>query len=152
MRKKIGIKQLKKYGFKYVGRWLKVKSKIDFEFESKFKDYKEKRVIYAFVVDNKVRYIGCCQKRDKTLGDRLKSYKYGIGKVGKVRKTGKAGKETYKWVAQNIKECLENNKVVKIFALEPKGKIRYKNLLVDLINGLENPLINKFNPKWKRLK
>lgn len=133
------LNKLKKYGFKEVGEWYfyeKIKSKINFKLNE---DYKNKRVIYAFIVDNKVKYIGCCQKKNITLENRMKRYK------------SRTGKGTNERVAKEIKKCVENNKAVKIFALEPKEKIRYKNLLkIDLINGLEDPLISKFEPEWNK--
>jgi hypothetical protein len=58
------------------------------------------------------------------------------------------GAGTNERVANKIKECLEQGKVVKIFALKPESTLLYKGLNVDLIKGLENPLIEKLKPEW----
>jgi len=46
-----------------------------------------------------------------------------------------------------IEKALKADEVVKIFALVPK-EFEYKGLKVDLVRGLEYPLIEQLNPKW----
>ena len=128
---------LKNYGFVKVGRWKlneNIKSGIDFELN----DLEEERVVYAFVVDGKVKYIGICEK--KTLKDRMNDYK--------LLRGGDADNR----IAEKIKNHLKNEITVEIFALKPKsGLIRqYKGLDVDLVGGLKRPLIEELDPEWNR--
>lgn len=124
--------RLEDYDFEEVGRWhidYRIKSGINFHIT------KNERVIYAFEVNGEVKYIGICEKT--TLGDRLKEYKY-------QTTTSEAH------IANEIKKYLDLKKDVKIYALKPKSECKFKDLDVDLIKGLENPLINKFKPEWNR--
>jgi RNA-binding protein YhbY len=140
------LEELDRYGFKEVGEWHlseKYKRGIDF----KLNCFQNERVIYAFVVGVKVddevkyfvNYIGVCEALTTTLKDRMKRYR------------GMAGKGTNKRIAQKIKECLEQRRVVKIFVLKLDLTLRYKDLDVDLERGLENSLIQKLNPEWNKL-
>ena len=119
------------------------KSGIDFELN----DFEDERVIYAFVVDGKVNYIGICESSKTTFKDRMKKYKY------------LQGGGTNERIAKEIKKCLEDGKTVEIFALKPELLVQYKGLEiknkgleVDLVRGLEYPLIEKLNPKWNIMK
>jgi len=54
-------------------------------------------------------------------------------------------------ISELIKAALKEEKVVKIFALVP-GESEYKGLEVDLLRGLEYPLIEQLNrPDWNRI-
>lgn len=122
-------------GFIEVGKWeLKeiLKSGIAFELYK----FKKERVVYAFVVDNVVKYIGVCDNTLTTLEDRLKRYK------------GMTGGSTNERIAISIKECLKRGKRVTIKALRPELPIQYKGLKIDLVKGLENPLIERLRPEW----
>lgn len=106
-----------------------------------FKLYKlrEERVVYSFVVENKVNYIGVCDTTNTTLKKRMSRYQ------------GQVGAGTNKRIANNIKNCLKLGKNVKIFALKPEASLKYMDLNVDLIKGLENPLIEQFDhPEWNK--
>ncbi|AXI24947.1 hypothetical protein CFE53_01765 [Methanofervidicoccus sp. A16] len=130
---------LRNYGFVKVGRWKlneNIKSGIDFE----LMDFKEERVIYAFVVDGETKYIGICESSKRTLEDRMIKFKYS------------QGGGTNKRIADEIKKCLENGKTVEIFALKLELVVQYKGLEVDLIRGLEYPLIEKLDPEWNIMK
>ena len=127
--------KLSKYGFIEVGKWKlkkKIKSGITFEINKLEKE----RVIYAFVVKNKVKYVGICQNRKTTLKERMKRYK------------NMQGAGTNERVAKEIKSHLSKKESVKIFALKPKPEKKYKDLPIDLVKGLENPLIKKLKPEW----
>lgn len=132
--------KLNNYGFVEVGKWkLKksLKSGVAFELH-KFK----KRVIYAFVVDDKTKYIGVCDNTNTTLKDRMSRYQ------------GLQGAGTNERIANKIKDCLKQGKTVKIFALKPEPilQCKYKKLNVDLVKGLENPLIERLKPGWNKQK
>jgi len=123
------------YGFVSAGKWTlnnRVKSGISFE----LCDLKDERVIYAFTVDNDVKYIGICDTTNTTLKNRMNRYQSMIG----------AG--TNERLAKQIKRLLEQGKTVRIYALKPDTQIQHKGLNIDLIKGLENPLIDKLRTEW----
>jgi len=127
--------ELQKYNFVPAGNWVKretVNSGITFELTALARD----RVVYAFVVDNQTKYIGICDKDTTSLQDRMQRYK------------SLAGGSTNKRVAGKIKQCLADGKSVQIFALKPESKFQHVDLNIDLVKGLENPLIERFKPEW----
>lgn len=134
------MNELYKYGFVEVGEWKLDKStKAGIRFELKREEYKDKRVVYCFVADNEVKYIGICEAKDTGLLDRMKKYE-------KLQGNG-----TNKYIAELIFELLKScNKHVKVYALEPLKECFYKDIGVDMVRGLEYPLIEKFNPLWNR--
>lgn len=137
-----GLKLLKKYGFKIVGEWEKSernnKSGITFNIDQK---WKRKRVIYAFVINGEIKYIGICQSYNTTLEKRMERYR------------SKQGGGTNSYIANKIKCSLDNKKKVEIHAVDPASKkVKYYGLEVDLVKGLENPLIAKLKPKWNKQK
>ena len=128
--------RLNNYDFEEIGEWYlyeRVKSGINFHI------IRDERVIYAFVVNGKVKYIGICEKDTTMFRGRLERYKYCEGSGTNER------------IAEEIKRCLEKGKNVKIYALRPIVECVYKDLNVDLVKGLENPLIRKFRPEWNIL-
>jgi hypothetical protein len=46
-----------------------------------------------------------------------------------------------KRIASKIKDCLRRGKTVKIFALKPELKLKYKGMRIDMVKGLKSPLI-----------
>lgn len=127
--------KLHDYGFEEVGEWKtydKIRSGINFHL-SKFE---AERVIYAFVVDEEVKYIGICEKDTTSLRDRLNRYK------------NLQGGSTNRRVAGEIKGRLEKDRKVKIYALKPELGWKYKDLEIDTVKGLENPLLRKFTLEW----
>jgi len=128
-------KNLYEFSFREVGHWSldgSLKSGVRFTLTT----YSEDRVIYAFMVDDDVRYIGVCDKTATTLSDRMNRYQ------------GMTGAGTNRRVAGLIKEALSNGGRVKILASKPDKSIKISNLEVDLVKGLENPLIQEFKPEW----
>lgn len=129
------MKSLSEYGFEEAGEWHiygNVKSGINF----RLRKFENERVIYAFVVDGEVKYIGICLGDFTTLTERLGRYKSMIGGSTNER------------VASLIRECLEQSKNVRIYALKPELECKYGDLDVDLVRGLESPLVNRFDPEW----
>lgn len=138
--------KLNNYGFVEVGEWKlaeRLKSGIRFSL-NKFED---ERVIYAFVVNDETKYIGICEKSTTTLKDRMGRYKSLEG-----GSKGSGRKSTNERIAIEIKDCLNHGKAVKIFALKQGSLIQYKGLNVDLVKGLENPLIEELKPEWNKQK
>lgn len=121
---------LESYGFREVGEWeedkrLKsgVKAKLDGRLDND-------RVIYAFVVDDGVKYVG--NSPNTTLKKRMGSQRYN------------------KIMPKLILEALHQKKSCKIFALAPEEHT-YKGLTIDLVRALEYPLIKQLNvPEWNR--
>ena len=125
------------YDFVEVGKWsLKKTRKSGIAFE--LCRLEDERVIYAFVADSEMKYIGVCEKNTTTLKNRMNRYQ------------GLQGGSTNKRIANEIKDHLKQGKPVKIFALKPGTSCRYKDLNADLVRGLENPLIEKLKPKWNK--
>jgi len=99
-------------------------------------EMRDDRVIYAYIVDGGVKYIGICDSIGITLRDRMSRYQ------------GMTGNGTNLKIALLIKGCLQHGKVVKILAWKPDTEIGFKGLKVDLVKGLENPLIQELRPEW----
>jgi len=140
MNKEVEMK-LTDYGFVEVGKWKlseTLKNGVAFELHALEKE----RVVYAFVVDDKAKYVGICQSKNKTLAGRMMSYR------------NLAGGGTTKRVANKIKDSLTEGKTVRIFALKPEQSFSFRGLNVDLIKGLENPLICalKVECEWNKQK
>jgi hypothetical protein len=137
--------ELESYGFKAVGRWVlypEVKSGITFVLTQ----WEEKRAIYAFVVGDEVKYIGICEKDSTTLKARMQRYKSRAGRSRQIPGGGSTNERN----ASQIKKCLERREAVQIYALAPQDELLYHELRVDLVKGLENPLIARFQPEWNR--
>jgi len=128
---------LSTYGFVPAGEWIKratVKSGIAY----KLTTFASNRVIYSFVVDDTPKYIGICEKDTTTLNDRMGRYK------------NMQGAGTNERISIEIKQALDQGNKVEIYALKPTIKHDFVDLQVDLVKGLENPLIAKFKPEWNR--
>jgi len=124
------LRSLESYGFTEVGEWHLAGNRI----RPKLDKLRNKRVVYAFVVDDDVKYIGICDKTN--LEKRMNSQRYHYSKD----------------IPSRIESSLRQNKVVKIFALDPEG-YECRGLRIDLVRGLEYPLIEQLDPEWnKKLK
>ena len=130
---------LLKQGFTCAGRWQKGRDKDGLAFD--LVNAADERVVYAFLVDGDVRYIGICERDHTTLRKRMGRYK------------SKAGGSTNKRITGEIERALKKGATVEIWALVPKTPPKHKGVLVDLVKGLENPLIAKMDslpgqPLW----
>jgi hypothetical protein len=131
---------LSAYGFIPVGEWIlsdTVKSHITFKLKTLASD----RVVYAFVVEGMPKYIGICEKDTTALKDRMGRYK---GQQG----SRPNGISTNERISIEIRQMLNQGKRVEIYALKPTNKQLFVDLQVDLVKGLENPLIARFQPAW----
>lgn len=122
---------LRKYGFVLAGHWITKKTNYS-GITFKLKQLSSERVIYAFVVGSKVKYIGICEKDTRNLNNRMGGYR------------SYQGNSTNRRIANKIKRELQSKRKVKIYALRPATTIEFKNIKIDLVKGLENPLIKKF--------
>lgn len=116
---------LKSYGFIEAGEWHLSNGHV----KPRLHKFADTRVVYAFVVDDEVRYVGICDYPKTTLKKRMNTQRYNKNMPDLIRK------------------ALEQKRVVKIFALEPE-ELKYQGLKIDLVRGLERPFIDKLNPKW----
>ena len=96
----------------------------------------DKRAIYAFRVGRVVKYVGVCEKPNTTLKTRMNRYQ------------AMAGSGTNERIASEIKSALQRNKKVNIMALVPKTKVHHRGITIDLVKGLEYPLIEKIRDGW----
>ena len=99
------------------------------------------RVIYGFVVEETIKYIGVCDNTDTTLRDRLARYQ------------SMAGAGTNKRIAGRIHQELRASRSVRILGWKPErtleiGSLKIGSLKIDLVKGLENPLIDAVKPEW----
>ena len=96
----------------------------------------EANVLYAFVCDEEVVYIG---KTTKTLKARL----YGYQNPGPTQFTNKRGNE-------EICKSLQAGKLVYVVALPDHGLLKYGGFHLNLAAGLEDSLLHDLKPKWNK--
>lgn len=136
--KTMSIGDFKKIGFEEVGYFQKddsIKSRVKAVIEK----YHDERVVYAFVISNEIKYIGVCNTGNTTLKKRMQRYYHQKGSGGNHN------------MILKIKRHLNRGQKVNIYALKITVRSpKYKGIIVDLVKGLENPLINKFNPEWNQ--
>ena len=100
-----------------------------------------RRGIYAFVkdnaVENPVKYIGITDELFKPIIERLQRY----------QKEKREGFTSHR-VSGHILEALKNNSTIKIYTLIPDDEIEFKKIPIDLVKGLEYPLIDYFKCEW----
>ncbi len=125
--------------FEHVGRCLlddTLKSGVRFQIDH----YAAERVVYAFVVEKTIKYIGICESPHTTLRQRMNRYQ------------GMQGAGTNERITTAIKALLEQQRIVNIFAWQPKQQLSLGDLQIDLIKGAENPLIHSLQPEWNTRK
>ena len=116
------IDLLMNYGFLRVGQWETPSDEKD-KLMPVISQFKNERVIYAFVENNMVRYIGIVKSDKRSLQQRLYEYRspYTNGKGSTDAKVG--GK---------ILEFLRKRNRIEIFALKPETKME-NSLYSDLL-------------------
>ena len=97
---------------------------------------RETNVLYAFVCDGDVVYIG---KTTKSLRARL----YGYQNPGPTQTTNKRGNVT-------IREALEAKKLVEVVALADHGLLKYGGFHMNLAAGLEDDMLKQLKPAWNK--
>jgi hypothetical protein len=129
-------KDLKRLQFSKAGMWVPT---------SKYKGirfvlckYENDRVIYAFVCNGMVKYIGICQAGQTTLSMRMGYYS---------SQTSRNGENTNTRIRDKINwEFYRGNDIV-IWALKPTAK-KWRGIEIDLVMGLENSLLEQMTPEW----
>ncbi len=134
-----GLDILESYKFVKVGEW-KLNPDIPHSIIPIIVDnYPNEKVIYAFVVNNIVKYIGITKSAGYTLKQRMNDYK-----TSDISRNDSIDNK----ISNRIYESLKENGV-DIYAFKPEsngnGILTYKELIIDLAAGLESPLIEKFD-------
>ncbi len=125
------LDRIKAMGFTRAGRWNLSDSALTFELDA-LAD--ARNVLYAFVVDNELMYVG---KTVQALRKRMVGYK-----------VPSATQSTNIKNNRKIHECLAGGKVVEIFVLPDNGLLKYGGFHVNLAAGLEDSLVRDLMPPW----
>ncbi len=127
---------LKKLGFTYVGEWsLSPNEEIKLDLVN---GQKNKNVLYSFVVNDNIQYIG------KTIME-LQKRLYGYKNPGESQRTNR--KNNIK-----IKKILLSGGSVKVYALMSiVPPLQYKGFQINIAAGLEDILIKEIKPIWNNL-
>jgi hypothetical protein len=128
------LQRLENIGFRLVGEW---SLKGDQPKCTLTDQAKARKVLYAFVSDGAVVYIG---KTIQTLQQRMRGYQT----PGPTQSTNIKGNKL-------ICEALSANKPVKVFALPDNGLLHYGGFHVNLAAGLEDSLLAMLKPAWNKL-
>jgi len=123
------------FGFVEVGEW-KLDSRLKSGIRYKLRKLQDDRVIYAYAVNETIKYIGVCDSTSTSLQSRMSRYQ-----------SMTAG-GTNKRIANLIRKAIEVGSKVKIYAFKPDVELQLCELNVDLVKGLENPLIQEEKPEW----
>jgi len=125
------VQFLLELGFEEVGEWLIEEDSLQF---SLTRHRNEQNILYAFVVQGEVKYIG---KSNLTLSRRMNGYK----QPGPTQNTNIR-------INSRIKDLLHKNISVQILAFVEKEKILYRGVPINLAAGLEDNLIARVRPQW----
>jgi hypothetical protein len=129
------MKRLTEIGFQFAGKWVLKDDGIDFELN----DFGTKKsVLYAFVVSNKVMYVG---KSKRTLQERMNNYK-----------NNDASQTTNVKNSVKIKNCIDKNTDVNIYAFSDPRLLCYGRFFINLPAGLEDSIIEALQPEWNTIK
>lgn len=121
-------------GFKRVGVWKLNGEKINYNLES-CADLKN--VLYAFICDGSVLYIG---KTTQPLKRRM----YGYQNPGPTQFTNIKGNGF-------ITDLVTSGKEVEIHALPDNGLLRYGGFHVNMAAGLEDNIVSVLKPIWNKM-
>ncbi len=125
------VEKLENIGFIKVGEW-KIN---DNYFSHTIEEYlTEKKMIYSFVSENDVLYIG---KTTDFLKNRMNGYK-----------NPHISQKTNFRVKAKIVELLNNANEVSIYILIDKTEFKFGDYILCLASGLEDVLIADIKPKW----
>jgi len=125
------LRTLINIGFRRAGEWKMINSSLEFNLEQ---FPKTRNILYAFICDKKIKYIG---KTVQTLKQRMGSYK----NPGKTQTTNIKNND-------KITKLLSKGKCIDIFVLPDNGLIHYGGFHLDLAAGLESSLISNLKPEW----
>lgn len=124
------MNRLLEIGFQSVGKWLLTDDKLTFELD---RHASERNILYAFVIDGEVKYVG---KTVQTLRARMHGYK-----------NPEASQTTNVRNNARIKAQLQTGAAVVILAL-PDSLLHFGTFHINLAAGLEDDIILKLKPEW----
>ncbi len=128
------LEMLRNLGFEEVGMWTLNGETLEY---SLTRYTKEKKLLYAFVANQEVKYIG---KSNRTLTARMNGYR----KPGVSQRTNISNNK-------HIIASLRSGVPVQILVFVPKAQINYYDIPINIAAGLEDILIERTNPPWNRL-
>ncbi|WP_255069420.1 hypothetical protein [Lacihabitans sp. LS3-19] len=133
------MEKLTEIGFEKVGNW-EISKKDTSVIEHTISSHSDRTdLIYAFVSDNQVKYIGMT---DSTLHTRM-----GLYKSGKNASAGSTNKKVY----VEILSLLNSQKKVDIYVLSNVALPTYKGFRVSIASGIELSLIEHFQNTTKEI-
>lgn len=125
------MNRLLSIGFVPVGHWYLEKGNLHLSLE---RHGTQSNILYAFVCDGQVMYIG---KTVKKLISRMNGYK-------KPNSTQATNSRNNKCIISHLK----NDEAVEIYALPDNGLMRYGGFHLNMAAALEDDLIRQIKPKW----
>jgi hypothetical protein len=125
------LSRIKAIGFILAGHWKLTDGVLALDLQN-YGDVPN--VLYAFIVDDQLMYIG---KTVKTLSSRMAGYKT----PGPSQRTNKKNNA-------NICHALEQGKLVQIYVLPDNGLLYYGGFHVNVAAALEDSLIRDLAPPW----
>ncbi len=125
------MNRLLEIGFQPAGHWLLEEDQLRFELA---RHSAQKNILYAFVCDGEVKYVG---KTTRTLAARMAGYK----RPGKTQMTNINNH-------RRIRELLAGGVAVEIFALPDNGLLHYGRFHLNLAAALEDDIIRTIDPEW----
>ena len=128
------IEKLHEIGFENVGTWSLGKDSLSYEIRQ---HENERSILYAFVADQDVKYIG---KSTRPLKQRMNGYR----KPGPSQMTNIKGN-------QGIIDLLKRGVSVQIYVFVQKEPLCYRGFRVNLAAGLEDDLIRQLEPEWNEV-
>lgn len=126
-----GLRGLIDIGFRPAGAWQPDGEGIACD----LKDLASARnVLYAFAVDGNLMYVG---KTVQPLRVRMNGYRNPAPTQSTNIKN-----------STNIRQCLDQGKLVEIYVLPDNGLLQYGKFHVNLAAGLEDSIVRELNPPW----
>jgi hypothetical protein len=125
------LEKLTAMGFKLAGRWSRGDAGIFFDLVD---CATARNVLYAFVVDGQLMYVG---KTVQPLRARMAGYK----NPGPTQSTNIRNNK-------NIEDGLAKGQQIEIFVLPDNGLLNYGGFHVNLAAGLEDSVVREMSPPW----
>ena len=130
------LARLTAIGFFRIGLWKLTDRGLNFEIDEQLAS--PRNVLYAFVVDGSLAYIG---KTTIPLRDRLQRYKT-------PAKSAEKGGSTNIKIKRNILQSLTEGRAVEIFVMQSKSQQDHGGFVVNIAAGLEDSLVADLCPPW----
>ena len=125
------LNRLTAMGFIECGEWVAAEDQV---VSKLLKCADAQNILYAFVVDDAVMYIG---KTVQSLRARMQGYRTpGQTQLTNVRNN------------QNLRSALSSGRRVAIYVLPDNGLLYYGGFHVNLAAGLEDSLVRELQPPW----